>query len=173
MVPRIKERAARPDASMLADVGAMLGSCGVVLVFVNPPKKFPLHGMTRWLSNGVPVIQISGLRMDDGLVIRALFHEIGHVLNDDRTVRDSSDTSKGQAVTDGEERAADAFATEALFGKEGLGPFERLERDEDIVTAAERAGVSPGVAVGEMRRRRMLGRGRGTKLLVNLVAEVH
>ncbi len=66
------------------------------------------------------------------------------------------------------EKAANGFALDALFGDAGLQPFKELSSDRDIAEMARRIGVSPGVAVHQMHRRRMLDYDRGNRLFVDL-----
>ncbi len=166
-LPQLRARAATPDGTMLRDIAAMLADVGVVFMVVEPPKKFPLLGMTRWIDKRVPVIQQTGRWAKDGFVIWTLFHELGHILNDPRGemhLEYSTDKKRKTAT----ERNANAFAMDVLFGDEGIKPFEGLTRNDEIVVAAKRLGISPGVAVHQMHRRRLLSYQLGNKLCVDL-----
>ena len=119
---------------MLRDIAAMLSDVGVVFMVVEPPEKFPLHGMTRWIDNRVPVIQQTGRWGKDGFVIWTLFHELGHVLNDPRGemhLEYSTEKKRNSAA----EKAANAFAMDVLFGEPGIEPFEGLTRDRESRTS--------------------------------------
>lgn len=166
-LPELRARAARPDRTMLRDIAGMLAEVGVVFMVVEPPKKFPLLGMTRWIDKRVPVIQQTGRWGKDGFVIWALFHELGHVLNDPRGemhLEYSTEKKRNTAA----EKNANQFAFETLFGEEGIAPFEGLTADSEIVRTARRIGISPGLAVHQMHRRRLLGYGLGNRLCVDL-----
>lgn len=166
-LPRLRERAAAPDGTMLRDIGNMLADVGVVFMVVDPPKKFPPLGMTRWIDKRVPVIQQTGRWGKDGFVIWTLFHEIGHVLNDPRGemhLEYSSEKKRNTAA----EKAANKFAMDVLFGEGGLEPFLGLTRDQEIRATAGRLGIAPGVAVHQMHRRRVLDYGFGNRLCVDL-----
>lgn len=166
-LPQLRSRAAVPDATMLRDIANMLADVGVVFMVVEPPKKFPLHGMTRWIDKRVPVIQQTGRWGKDGFVIWALFHELGHVLNDPRGemhLEYSTEKKRNSAA----EKSANKFAMDILFGESGIKPFEGLTQDREIVAAARRLGIAPGVAVQQMHRRRLLNYRFGNKLCVDL-----
>lgn len=166
-LPGLRVRAATPDSTMLRDIANMLADVGVVFMVVEPPKKFPLLGMTRWIDKRVPVIQQTGRWGKDGFVIWTLFHELGHVLNDPRGemhVEYRTEKKRNSAA----ETAANAFAMELLFGPDGLAPFRGLSRDREIVQKAQEVGVAPGVAVHQMHRRRLLDYSYGNKLCVDL-----
>ena len=166
-LPHLRARAATPDGTMLRDIRNMLGDVGVVFMVVDPPKKFPLLGMTRWIDKRVPVIQQTGRWVKDGFVIWTLFHEIGHVLNDPRGemhLEYSTEKKRNTAA----EKAANAFAMKILFGESGIKPFEGLTLDREIADTARQLGVAPGVAVHQMHRKRLLDYQGGNRLCVDL-----
>lgn len=166
-LPKLRERAATPDSTMLRDIANMLADVGVVFMVVEPPKKLPLLGMTRWIDKKVPVIQQSGRWGKDGFVIWTLFHEIGHVLNDPRGemhVEYSTEKKRNSAA----EKGANKFALDMLFGVEGVTQFRGLTYDRDIAAKAREIGISPGVAVHQMHRRRLLDYKFGNRLCVDL-----
>lgn len=166
-LPRLRERAAQPDRQMLNDLASMLGEMGVVFMVVDPPQKFPLHGMTRWIDSRVPVVQQTGRWGTDGFVIWTFFHELGHVLNDPRGemhLEYRTDKTRNTAA----ERGANKFAMDLLFGDTGIAPFEGLTTDREIRQAAKNVGIAPGVAVLQMHRRRLLPYNHGNGLCVDL-----
>jgi addiction module HigA family antidote len=167
LLPALRERTATPDGALLADVTWILGDAGVVFVHIPPPEKLPLYGITRWINERVPVIQQSGRRQTDGYFIWTLFHEIGHVLNDPRGevhVEYSTKKKRNSAA----EKAANRFALETLFGTAGLAPFRGLKRNQDIRSAAAQLGISPGLAVHQMHRTRLLDYSFGNQLTVSI-----
>lgn len=167
LLPSLRERCARPDQGMLADVAAIVKDAGVLLLFVEPPKGFPLHGVTRWIDQRVPVIQQTGRRCKDGFLTWTLFHEIGHVLNDPRGElhMEYSTERKRNSVA---EREANKFAMDTLFGEEGLARLAGLTYDRDIQTASREIGVSPGLAVFMLHRKRLLDYSFGNRLAADL-----
>lgn len=166
-LPELRARAATPDSTMLRDISNMLADTGVVFMVVEPPKKLPLLGMTRWIDKKVPVIQQTGRWGKDGFVIWALFHEIGHVLNDPRGemhVEYSTEKKRNSAA----EKGANKFALDTLFGDAGITQFRGLTYDREIAAKAREVGIAPGVAVHQMHRRRMLPYEFGNRLCVDL-----
>lgn len=166
-LPELRARAARPDKAMLRDIAGLLAEVGVVFVVVEPPKNFPLLGMTRWIDKRVPVIQQTGRWDKDGFVTWTLFHELGHVLNDPRGEMHLEYKTRKQR-TSAAERGANRFAFETLFGEDGIAPFEGLSQDSEIANTARRVGISPGVAVHQMHRKRLLDYCFGNSLCVDL-----
>jgi HTH-type transcriptional regulator/antitoxin HigA len=166
-LPRLRARAATPNSTMLRDIADMLADLGVVFMVVEPPKRFPLLGITRWIDKRVPVIQQTGRWAKDGFVIWTLFHELGHVLNDPRgEMHLEYSTEKKRNST--AEKDANKFAMDVLFGEAGITPFEGLIRDREIADAANRLGIAPGVAVHQMHRRKLLDYKFGNRLCVDL-----
>lgn len=166
-LPEIRARAALPDSTMLRDIANMLADVGVVFMVVEPPKKFPLLGMTRWIDKRVPVIQQTGRWGKDGFVIWTLFHEIGHVLGDPRGEM-HLEYSTEKKRTSAAEKGANKFALDILFGDSGIEQFRGLTYDREIAAKAREVGVAPGVAVHQMHRRRMLPYEFGNRLCVDL-----
>lgn len=166
-LPDLRARAATPDSTMLRDIANMLADLGVVFMVVEPPKKLPLLGMTRWIDKRVPVIQQTGRWGKDGFVIWTLFHELGHVLNDPRGemhVEYSTQKKRNSAA----EKGANAFAMDLLFGELGISQFNGLSYDREIADKAREIGIAPGVAVHQMHRRRLLDYSFGNRLCVDL-----
>lgn len=166
-LPELRARAATPDDTMLRDIANMLADVGVVFMVVEPPKKLPLLGMTRWIDKRVPVIQQTGRWGKDGFVIWTLFHEIGHVLGDPRGemhVEYSTEKKRTSAA----EKGANAFAMNILFGEAGVTQFRGLRYDHEIAAKAREIGIAPGVAVHQMHRRRLLPYEFGNRLCVDL-----
>lgn len=170
LLPSLRERCALPDAELLTDAAAMLREVGVVLMFVEPPKSFPLHGVTRWIDKRVPVIQQTGRRGKDGFIVWTLFHEIGHILNDPRGELHMEFATEKKRNTSAE-KGANAFALTALFGEQGLAPFQGLTRDHEIAAASRAVGIAPGLAVLMLRRRRKIPYSHGSRLCVDLVPQ--
>ena len=166
-LPRLRVRCARPDSALLSDVAQILREFGVLLLFVEPPAKFPLYGITRWIDRRTPLIQQTGRRSKDGFIVWTLFHEIGHVLNDPRGALHYEYANDRQRTAAAEKRA-NQFAMDILFGSDGIAPFRGLTRDRDIADVARRIGVSPGVAVHQLHRRRELPYDAGNALLQDL-----
>lgn len=167
-LPALRARAAEPDSTMLRDLRNMLADAGVVFMVVDPPTKFPLLGMTRWIDKKVPVIQQTGRwGKKDGFVIWTLFHELGHVLNDPRGEMHLEYTTEKKRNS-AAEKNANLFALETLFGEDGPDTLRGLTTDRDIAAQARRIGVAPGVAVHQMHRRRWLSYSYGNSLYMDL-----
>lgn len=166
-LPELRERAATSDAQLLGDLAGMLAQVGVVFLMVECPEKLPLYGITRWIDRRVPVVQQSGRRGRDGFIVWALFHELGHILNDPRG-ETHYEFKTEKARNKKAETTANQFAFDVLFGDGALDRLRGLTSDSAIKRAANAIGVSPGVAVHQMHRRHLLSYEWGNKLMVDL-----
>lgn len=169
LLPELRRRVATPDEQMIDDVRATLRTVGVTLQLVDPPAGLPLHGVTRWIDGRHPLIQQTGRRGKDGFIIWTLFHELGHILGDPRGEIHVEFTSTKKRNSHAEKQA-NQFAMSTLFGEAGLEPFKGLERDGDIRRVAREVGISPGLAVFQLHRSRLLDYGWGNDLCVDLRA---
>lgn len=162
ILPTIKRRAQKPDDSLIEDISALLKSAGVIYQFVEPPTKFPLHGITRWTKNGIPVIQQTGRRKTDSYIVWTLFHEIGHILYD-RSRNAQLDYVKPQSQKNAEEKQANAFAKKQLFD-DTLYLYKGMTRASDIRAKARTLDHVPSVVVLHMHRCRYIDRSWCTEL---------
>lgn len=167
LLPALRDRCARPDESMLADAATLLKTTGVALLFVEAPEGFPLHGVTRWIDQRIPLIQQTGRRSKDGFLVWTLFHEIGHILNDPRGELHVEYTTERKRNT-AAEKGANSFAMDTLFGADGLAAFQGANYDHDILARSQTIGVSPGLAVFMLHRKRLLDYSFGNRLLTEL-----
>ena len=166
ILPELRARAADSDDQMISDLSRMLLTVGVVYQFVEAPRKFPLYGVTRWANKTIPLIQQTGRLKKDGAIIWTLFHEIGHLLND-QSKETVLEMESGQNTRE-REKIANAFAKETLFGTKGLSHFHGLHWPEEIEHKAKEIGICPGLAVYEMHKHHMLSYQYGNQLMRNL-----
>lgn len=166
ILPKLRARAANSDEHMISDLSRMLLSVGVVYQFIEAPDKFPLYGITRWVHNTIPLIQQTGRLKKDGAIIWTLFHEIGHLLNDQS--KETVFETENNKNTRTHEKVANAFARKTLFQAKDLNNFYGLHWPEDIERKAKEIGICPGLAVYEMHKQHILDYKYGNKLIKNL-----
>lgn len=166
ILPELRERSTQPDDHLLQDLAKMLESVGVVYLFVEPPDSFPLHGITRWTDSGVPIIQQTGRRKKDAFLIWTLFHELGHLLND-QTPTTQINFEKSCGKQREEEKMANQFARDQLFGGNLCG-YHNATYSYQIQALAKEMGHVPSVVVMEMHRRKLLDRHYCNDLLIDV-----
>lgn len=154
---RDPEKAARELAqlSLLPDwhdqLVAALHRMGIVLVILEHLPGTFLDGAVLCRGDGVPVIALT-LRHDrlDNFWF-TLLHEFAHVvchLSPDRQViLDDLDVTSSESI----EAEADAFAKNALIPPAVWEQIDRESSTEEVLEAADKAGVHPAIAAGRWR----------------------
>jgi HTH-type transcriptional regulator/antitoxin HigA len=154
---RDPERVARElsQLSMLPDwqdrVRAALHRLGVVLVILEHLPGTFLDGAAMLRADGVPVIALT-LRHDrlDNFwftLLHEFCHVVWHLSSVRQVILDDLDVASSEAI----EAEADSFARNALIPP---AIWKRIGEDsstEDVLDAAERAGVHPAIAAGRWR----------------------
>lgn len=130
---------------------AALHRMGIILVILEHLPGTFLDGAAMCRSDGVPVIALT-LRHDrlDNFWF-TLLHEFAHVachLSSDRLViLDDLDVVSSEAI----EAEADSFARNALIPSEMWMQIHKDSSTEEVLEAAEKAGVHPAIAAGRWR----------------------
>lgn len=166
LLPQLKERALSTDDTMLDDMIRLLNGVGVVCQFIEPPEKFPIYGIVIWTRNGVPVIQLTGRRKKNCHIVWTLFHELGHILNDE-TPKTQLEFNKSSSKRRTEETTANQFARDWLFGGSVAG-YRGMAHARDIKMRAQREGHIPCAVVQELHRTRALNRSYCNELIFDV-----
>jgi HTH-type transcriptional regulator/antitoxin HigA len=174
------EKAARQLAqlSLLADwqdrIVAALHRMGIILVILEHLPGTFLDGAAMCRSDDVPVIALT-LRYDrlDNFWF-TLLHEFAHVVRhlspDRQVILDDLDVASSEAI----EAEADSFARNALIPPAMWKGINKDSSTEEVLEAAQKAGVHPAIAAGRWRfqnsdyRRfsKLIGRGEVKSALV-------
>lgn len=153
-----------PDAQkFVPEMTRICGESGVVVLFIPEVEGSRCSGAARWLS-GRPVVQLSLRHKSDDHLWFTFFHELGHVvLHSRHDVFIDDGRTQGpevQAIED----AADMFAQQVLISEVDAADLPRLKQIADIVSFADRIGVSPGVVVGRLQHDGVIDYRIGNKL---------
>jgi HTH-type transcriptional regulator/antitoxin HigA len=144
------------------ELGRLVASAGVALVWVPELPGVPASGATRWISPEKALIQLSlRYRTDDHLWF-SLFHEAAHVLKHGRKLVFIEDGAKETE----EEREANRFAADMLVPRAEYEAFVAGEplSNAAITAFARRVGVAPGIVVGRLQHDRHLPYTHGNQL---------
>ena len=131
---------------------ALTGQAGLQLEFVPHISKSGTNGVTRWLEDGRPLIQLSILRKRADIFWFTCMHEIGHVLHGDRS-QVYIDLAHGPGATDEAEATADAFARDILVPAKEWNAFASAGAFSATSVKAFAADqqVHPGIVVGRLQ----------------------
>jgi HTH-type transcriptional regulator/antitoxin HigA len=157
---RALTRQSNPSRFIPALVDAC-SSAGVRLAVVRSPKGCTASGATR-LYDDSPLIALSARHLSDDHFWFTFYHEAAHALVHDLTTPfiDSDDVEDDE--NDDAEDEANQLATRLLLGEVPLAARPRSYRE--VIHIAQTAGVSPGIVVGQLQHRGILGRNEHNRL---------
>lgn len=132
----------------------LLAKAGVAFAVVRTPKGCHASGATRRLGPEKAMIIASFRFRTDDQFWFTIFHEIGHLLlHGNLTFVDN-----GATQTDEQEREANQFASSCILSQRRLIELDQLTHDRDTVLRfAVSAGVAPGLVVGQLQHRGVIG----------------
>lgn len=141
-------------SKFIPELQQILAACGVAAVAVRAPNGCRASGATRFLSPKKPLIQLSFRYLADDQFWFTVFHEIGHLLlhAHEELFLEGLDEHHSKA-----EDEADEFALQTLFERVGVAALDVVSLNKfDIARLAKRAGVSPGLVVGQLQRKQRI-----------------
>ena len=142
----------------------ILLDCGVVLVGLPALPNADLNGATKKFGNGSAMLLLTDRNKASDIFWFSLFHEIGHILENDF----SSDDGNSESYRRSEEEA-DQFAKDLLISPEDYqafvekGNFDKL----DILRFAEEIDIHPSVVLGRLQNEGILSFDRFRELKEN------
>lgn len=140
-----------PDPSVfIPRLQEILAGCGVALVVARAPSGCRASGATRFLEPDKALIQISFRYLSDDQLWFTVFHEIGHLVlhTEDGLFLEGLEDRSSNAETE-----ADAYALENIFVNVGVDALRSVPISMfAIARLARRAGVSPGLVVGQLQK---------------------
>lgn len=138
-------------AEFMPDLQRILAACGVAVVAARAPEGCRASGATRFLSPHKALIQLSFRYLADDQFWFTVFHEIGHLVlhAHERLFLEGLEERHSEAETE-----ADKFALRVLFERVGVEALESVSISKfDIARLARRAGISPGLVVGQLQEK--------------------
>ncbi len=150
------------------EMRSLCAQAGVHLEYVPHIPKSGANGLTRWLDDGRPLIQISLLRKRADIFWFTFFHEAAHVLEGYRS--EAIINLDGMPRESEAERAADQFAADALIPPEHWREFiENSPATARAITGfADRIGIHPGIVVGRLQHEKKIPRSAHNDLRISL-----
>ena len=139
---------------------------GVAVVIVRAPTGCRASGATRFVSPSKAVLQLSFRFLTDDHFWFTFFHEAGHLLlHGERNFfsavleRDAGWILEGLDAPDtAEEEEANHFAAHTLVPPEWEPKLLAIQPEtREVIKLAARLGVSPGIVVGQLQKRGVVG----------------
>lgn len=159
-LPEIRSMTVQNPGEFYPRLKELLASCGVALVLLPNLKNCGVNGAVKWLGKGKVILALNDRRKYADTFWFALFHELGHVLQQRIKVLLVSEKRKTGLEMDNLiqklELEADSFSREVLipqkdyenFLKESGGVFSA----ETIKIFAEKIHILPGIVVGRLQQ---------------------
>lgn len=156
-LPAMRALSLNSPPEISAGLISLCAQAGVALVFVPALQGTHVSGVARWVG-GRPLIQLSLLgKWNDGFWF-SFFHEVAHILKHPTRSVFLDDASSGDAVQSSEEQEANRFATDVLIPRARQAELADLPLDRaSVVAFAQSLGIHPGIVVGQMQHRQLIG----------------
>ncbi len=156
-------------------VPKLLADVGIRLVVVEPLPRSRIDGATMWLGPDAPVVALS-LRNDRiDSIYHTLFHELSHVGHGDAFSVDQdcgADTEASSSELPEIEKRADTEAAHRLVNAKAMEKFIAEVRPffskERITALAKRQQLHPGIVLGQLQKRGLVGWQAHRDLLVKV-----
>lgn len=131
---------------------------GVAVVVAKAPQGCRASGAARIPPGDRAIIQLSFRYLSDDHFWFTFFHESGHlVLHSENHLF----LENGSGIMESEEAEANRFSERMLIPDEFTEELTRVKPyQRDVIRFAFRAGTSPGIVVGQMQHRKLLGENR-------------
>lgn len=128
-------------------------ACGVAVVVARTPNGCRASGATKFLNNDKAMLMLSFRYLSDDHFWFTFYHEAGHLMlhKSKSPIIEDNLASKNYTV---EEKEANIFASEFLIPHELQHELPHLRGNKrNIISFALKAGISPGIVVGQMQHR--------------------
>jgi addiction module HigA family antidote len=140
---------------------------GVKVVHTPCLPKAPINGSTRWLNEGIPLIQLSGRYNRNDSFWFTFFHEAGHIIlhgKKDIFLEDIEYTDKDLT----KEAEADEFAEKWTFPKEQESEIMKIFHitENDVEEFAKKLNTHPALIIGRLQKTGRLPYTFGHKFIV-------
>lgn len=153
----LKRLSLMPDVDFVQPLVDRCATLGIAMIFVPAPQGAGVSGAARWISKDKALVQLSLRYKTDDHLWFTVFHEIGHLLLHGK--RGQFIDFDGGDTTSAREIEANEFAANTLIPLElredfiGVGDFSPIA----IRSFAKQLGVSPGIVVGQLQNKRVIG----------------
>ncbi len=148
---------------MMREIKKILADCGVAFVLTQSLKNAPINGVTRWLNPNKVLLQLSLRYKYADIFWFSLFHEIGHILYDNK--KDFNVDLVNSPVELEKEKRADRFACNELVPEEDYAKFTTYLKQNTldsssiyrvILRFASQVNIHPGIISGRLQHDKIL-----------------
>lgn len=140
---------------LLLRLQSELSACGVAFTVTPSLKKAPISGVTRWISPDKALIQMSLRWHWADIFWFSFFHEIGHILLDNK--KDFNVDLVKRGVDGDKEQEKDVFAANTLIPPEEYKKLLQKVTNRStnvynlVKSFAEHVDIHPGIVIGRLQ----------------------
>lgn len=164
-IPEIRKMTTQKPEVFYPKLKELLASCGVALVLLPNLKNCGVNGAVKWFGKEKVVLALNDRRKYADTFWFALFHELGHVLQQRIKVLLVSEKNKAGLETNELiqrlENDADEFSQDVLIPRIKYNDFvcknQGCFTEEKIRGFAKEIDILPGIVVGRLQRDQYLG----------------
>lgn len=156
LVPELRALTRKKDPNeFLPLLQNACASCGVAVVVARAPKGCRASGATRFISQKKAMVLLSFRHLTEDHFWFSFFHEIGHVVLHGESALFLEGTGM---PTDKHEKEANRFAEQTIVPDDLRSSLENMAINRwEIVRFARKAGISPGLVVGQLQHYGLVG----------------
>ena len=163
----IKELMAEHPDNFFNQLQQLCIEAGVKVVHTPCLPKAPISGSTRWLNEGIPLIQLSGRYKRNDSFWFTFFHEAGHILlhgKKDIFLEDIDYSDKDLS----KESQADQFAVKWTFSEEQEEELlqYRSISENDVLDFAKKYNTHPAMIIGRLQKKGLIHYSVGRKFII-------
>lgn len=163
-LPTLRELTRQDPKDFAQELTDILLECGVVLVGLPALANANLNGATKKFGNGSVLLLLTDRNKASDIFWFSLFHEIGHILQNDFSSDDGGSDSYRRS-----EELADQFAKDLLISPQDYQRFidGACFDKQAIKKFADEIGIHPSIVLGRLQNDEYLGYDQFRDLKVN------
>lgn len=163
-IPEIRNMTVQKPETFYVKLKELLANCGVALVLLPNLKNCGVNGAVKWINKEKVILALNDRRKYADTFWFALFHELGHVLQQRIKVLLVSESYRTgfeeDALIQRLEKEADNFSRNTLIPEEEYSKFindnQNSFSEEAIIKFAEKINILPGIVVGRLQQDKYL-----------------
>lgn len=162
LLPELRKLTGETQLTVLREqLQTRCAAVGVAVILLPAPPGCPANGATLWLEPTRAMMVLSLRYKTNDRFWFTFFHEACHILKHGKKMEFLEEVG---GLDPKLEREADEFAAELLVPVEHSHQLPYLKKISDIEDYAKTIGVDPGIVVGQMQHKKVVGWHYGNQL---------
>ena len=160
IIPEIRNMTIQKPSVFYPRLKELLANCGIALVLLPNLKNCGINGAVKWIGKDKVILALNDRRKYADTFWFALFHELGHILQQRIKVLLVSEKNKVGFETDTLlqrlEKEADEFSRNTLIPKSEYEDFIAVNtcgfKEDIVIEFADRMNILPGIVVERLQQ---------------------